>query len=68
MSTEDIQSDVPDLERDVQAIASHLSSASSCESREDLAANLAEALAASRALSKEIARLLRKAEKEEADG
>lgn len=61
MNLDELQADVPDLERSAEAVSDALSCAGSCESREDLLANLSDAEEAAKTLLKEIRTLRSKA-------
>lgn len=61
MNLDELQADVPELEKSAESVSGALSCASSCESREDFLANLSDAEDAAKELLKEIRTLRSKA-------
>lgn len=60
---EEIQAEVADLERYATQLRSAILDAGSCETQEDLAANLEEAMVAFKAIKADLGSLLKRAEK-----
>jgi hypothetical protein len=60
MTLDELQADVPDLEKSAEGVTRALSEACSCETREDFASNLEDAEEAIKALLREIRSLRKK--------